>query len=168
MVSGGPVGAPFADDPSTDGPVVAILADDLIWATRLDRLVRDAGGRPLLLRSTAALERSLQHPGPALAGRPNGVVVDLTSRAYDGIDAVRRAASAGVPVVAVGQHDDREAREAARTAGAAEVFAYGRLFSAGPRVLGGWVAVLPSGSAGPVEPSAAPAAATHPGAEART
>jgi Xaa-Pro aminopeptidase/CheY-like chemotaxis protein len=121
-----------------DPRFVAILADDLIWATRLDRLVRDAGARPTGLRSLEALDATLAAPTP-----PAGVVVDLTSRTYPGLEAVRRATAAGVPVVAVGQHDDREGRAAARAAGASDVYAYGRLFASGPRVLGAWVRGLP-------------------------
>ncbi len=133
-----------------DGPFVAILADDLIWATRLDRLVRDAGARPGGLRSLEALDATL-----AAAALPAGVVVDLTSRGYPGLEAVRRAAAAGVPVVAVGQHDDREGRAAARAAGASDVYAYGRLFASGPRVLGAWVRNLPGqGAAAGIQPAA--------------
>ena len=121
-------------------PQVAIVADDLIWATRLERLVRDAGADPSLLRTAAALERAL-----AAGPRPDGVIVDLTSRAYDGVAAVARATAAGSSVVAVGQHDDRAAREAARAAGASEVYAYGRLFATGPAVIAGWVRGLDDG-----------------------
>lgn len=129
-----------------EGPLVAVLADDLIWATRLDRLVRDAGGRPLLVRTLDALDRVLdgdggQHPPQP----PAGVVVDLTGRTYDGIDAVRHAAARGAPVVAVGQHDDRLGRAAARSAGASAVHAYGRLVAAGPSVLGTWIGELSGG-----------------------
>lgn len=129
-----------------EGPLVAVLADDLIWATRLDRVVRDAGGRPLPVRTLDALDRVLAGDGGQ--GRsllPAGVVIDLTGRAYDGIDAVRLAAARGAPVVAVGQHDDRAGREAARSAGASEVHAYARLFAAGPKVLGAWIAGLSGG-----------------------
>ncbi len=128
----------------TSGPLVAILADDLIWATRLDRLVRDAGARAVLLRDLDSLDRRLVDA----TRRPAGLVVDLTSRAYDGLAAIRRAAEAGTAVVAVGQHDDRAGRQAARAAGASEVYAYGRLFASGPQVLGGWVGRLAARHAG--------------------
>jgi len=128
-----------------DGPSVAILADDLIWATRLDRLVRDAGARPATLRSLGALDVAL-----AAGTRPSGVIVDLTSRAYPGLEAIRRAAAAGVPVVAVGQHDDPAGRDAARAAGAADVYAYRRLFASGPRVMGAWVRGLAGARVSPV------------------
>ena len=68
--------------------------------------------------------------------------MDLTARAYDGIEAVRAATSAGVPVIAVGQHDDAEMRRAATDAGAARVYAYRALFEHGDRVLGAWIATL--------------------------
>ncbi len=148
-----------------DGPFVAILADDLMWATRLDRLVRDAGARPAGLRSLEALDATLAAPT-----RPAGVVVDLTSRTYQGLEAVHRASAAGVPVVAVGQHDDREGRAAARAAGASDVYAYGRLFASGPRVLGAWVRGLPGQA--PATPQAdtlgplAVAPGTRPGSDA--
>lgn len=116
------------------GPRVAILADDLIWATRLADLVRRAGGEPVPARSAAALEAAL----PEAAG----CVVDLTARAYDGVAALAAATRAGVPAVAVGQHDDAETRRAARGAGAARVFAYRALAEHGVRELGGWVAGL--------------------------
>jgi CheY-like chemotaxis protein len=128
----------------TGGPLVAILADDLLWATRLDRLVRDAGARAVLLRDLDSLDRRLAD----VACRPAGLVVDLTSRGYDGLAAIRRAAEAGTAVVAVGQHDDRAGRQAARAAGAADVYAYGRLFASGPQVLGGWVERLAAQRAG--------------------
>ena len=129
-----------------EGPLVAVLADDLVWATRLDRLVQDAGGRPLPVRTLDALDRVLDgNGGQGRSLPPAGVVVDLTGRTYDGIDAVRHAAARGAAVVAVGQHDDRAGREAARSAGASAVHAYGRLFAAGPRVLGTWIGELSGG-----------------------
>ncbi|HXG26448.1 MAG TPA: hypothetical protein VNL94_06310 [Candidatus Binatia bacterium] len=111
------------------GPRVLILADDLIWATRLADSVTAAGGQPERRRRLDDLA--------ARAGE--FVIVDLTARAYDGIAAVRAAAASGARVVAVGQHDDRALREAAIDAGAEKVFTYRALFEAGPRVLGRWL-----------------------------
>lgn len=115
-------------------PRIAILADDLIWATRLADGVRRAGGVPLPVRSTAGLADAL--PGAA------GCIVDLTARAYDGLDALRAVAAVGVPAIAVGQHDDTEVRRAATAAGASRVFAYRTLFEHGDRELGAWLATL--------------------------
>ena len=71
-----------------------------------------------------------------------GCIVDLTARAYDGIEAVSTARAAGVPAIAVGQHDDAEARRAATTAGASRVYAYRALFEHGDRVLAAWISTL--------------------------
>ena len=120
--------------PAATGPRVAVLADDLIWATRLADIVHRAGGEPVRLASAALLR--------AAVSTLDGCVVDLTARSYDGIACVVIAASAHVPTVAVGQHDDIDERRAARDAGAAKVFAYRALFEHGDRDLGGWVATL--------------------------
>jgi hypothetical protein len=117
-------------------PRIAILADDLIWATRLADGIRRTGAEPVPVRSSASLEG-------ALVGAA-GCVVDLTARGYDGLAALGTAAAAGVPAIAVGQHDDIELRRAARAAGAAHVFAYRALFEHGDRDLGAWVASLRS------------------------
>ena len=118
-------------------PRVAIVADDLIWATRLADVVRRAGGEALPVRSAASLLAALV--------AADGCLVDLTARAYDGLDALREATTAGVPSVAVGQHDDAAARRAARAAGAAKVYAYRTLFEHGDRELGAWIAGLAAG-----------------------
>jgi hypothetical protein len=121
--------------PDTDAAVagtrtVAILADDLIWSTRLADAIRAAGGQPKVLRRLADL----------LADDARHVIVDLTARAYDGVAAITIAAETGASVVAVGQHDDAPLRKAALDAGASRVFTYRALFEDGPRLLGRWLA----------------------------
>ena len=115
-------------------PRIAILADDLIWATRLADGVRRSGGLPVPVRSATGLAQSLE--GAA------GCIVDLTARAYDGVAALSAAGAAHVPAIAVGQHDDADARRAAKAAGASHVFAYRALFEHGDRDLGAWIATL--------------------------
>jgi hypothetical protein len=112
-------------------PRVIVLADDLIWATRLVDGIRRAGGVPVPARTAAAFEKAL--PGA------DGVLVDLTARAYDGLAALGAATDAGVPAIAVGQHDDAPLRAAARAAGATRVYAYRALFERGDRELGAWL-----------------------------
>jgi hypothetical protein len=114
---------------------VVILADDLIWATRLADLVRGAGALAVPARAPAGLEE-------ALSG-VDGVIVDLTARAYDGVAAVALATAAGRPVLAVGQHDDADLRRRAVEAGADRVHPYRRLFEDGPRQIGAWLAAIP-------------------------
>jgi DNA-binding NarL/FixJ family response regulator len=110
---------------------VLVLADDLIWSTRLIDQVRAAGADGAPIRTLAALNQAL----PAA----DAVVVDLTARAYDGIVAVRRAADAGRRVLAVGQHDDAALRKRALAAGADKVLAYRKLFDDGPATIASWL-----------------------------
>jgi DNA-binding response OmpR family regulator len=113
---------------------VVVLADDLIWATRLADLVRGAGAVAVPARTLGGLDASLSGS--------DAVIVDLTARAYDGIAAVTAAHAAGLPVLAVGQHDDAELRRRALAAGADRVHPYRRLFEDGPRQLARWLAAV--------------------------
>jgi DNA-binding response OmpR family regulator len=121
-------------------PIVAILGDDLIWASRLADAVTSAGGEPHRARRLADFEAAAGS-GAALA------IVDLTARAYDGVEAVRAAAAAGTRVIAVGQHDDLALRKRALAAGAERVLAYRKLFEDGPAVV---AALLAGGDGGAV------------------
>ena len=112
-------------------PRVVVLADDLIWATRLVDGIRRAGGDPVPARTEAAFASALDDA--------DGALVDLTARAYDGLAALDAASRAGVPAVAVGQHDDAPLRRAAKDAGATRVYAYRALFEHGDRELGAWL-----------------------------
>jgi DNA-binding NarL/FixJ family response regulator len=67
------------------------------------------------------------------------VIVDLTARAYDGVEAIAHAHRAGRPVLAVGQHDDAELRRRALAAGADRVQPYRVLFEDGPRQVARWL-----------------------------
>ena len=112
---------------------VAILADDLIWSTRLADAVTAAGAMPRRIRRLDDLEAGLGSEGDS------AVIIDLTARAYDGVEAVRVAHDAVSRVVAVGQHDDAATRRAALAAGAERVYAYRKLFEDGPRTLAAWL-----------------------------
>jgi DNA-binding response OmpR family regulator len=116
----------------TDKPSVAILADDLMWSTRLSRAVSDAGGMPLVIRDLPELAKVL--------GDVSYVIVDLTARAYEGVAAVEIAAHGQNHVLAVGQHDDAELRRRALEAGAEQVYPYRLLFERGPDTLAKWFA----------------------------
>jgi DNA-binding response OmpR family regulator len=118
-------------------PTVAVLADDLIWSTRLVAHLRRAGAEPVPVQTLDALRAALP--------KAEAVVVDLTALRYDGVEAVREAAAAGRRVIAVGQHDDTELRKRALTAGAERVYAYRKLFEDGPGTLGPWLTVAAAG-----------------------
>jgi DNA-binding NarL/FixJ family response regulator len=77
----------------------------------------------------------------------DAVIVDLSARAYDGVDAVRRASQAGRRVLAVGQHDDAALRRRALDAGAERVHPYRKLFEDGPQTLARWLAAGAAGAA---------------------
>lgn len=113
---------------------IVVLADDLIWSTRLVAQLRAAGAEPDAVRDATAF-------AGALAGA-DGAVVDLTARAYDGTAALGTARDRGIPVIAVAQHDDAPLRHAARAAGATRVFAYRALFERGPAELERWLVTL--------------------------
>lgn len=107
-----------------------ILADDLIWSTRLAEAVSAAGGVPVRIRRLEDLFAGLADARHA--------IVDLTARAYDPLRAVAEA-GARARVIAVGQHDDVATRKAAIAAGAERVYAYRKLFEDGPAVIRAWL-----------------------------
>jgi DNA-binding NarL/FixJ family response regulator len=137
---------------------VVVLADDLIWATRLVGQLRTIGAEPIRVGSADAFAAAIAGlPADASGARPGHAVVDLTARSYDGLAALRLAVAAGFHVLCVGQHDEHDERRAARAAGAERVLAYRQLFENGHAVLAEWLGVpapavgslrVPSGSAG--------------------
>jgi DNA-binding response OmpR family regulator len=127
---------------TADVPVrLLVLADDLIWSTRLVAQAREAGADASPVRTADAFVRDLPSAQAA--------IVDLTSRAYDGLAAIAAARDAGVPVLAVGQHDDHVLRRDALSVGADRVLAYRKLFDDGPATIARWLAAakLRAGSA---------------------
>ncbi|MEO5940694.1 MAG: hypothetical protein ABIZ72_06930 [Candidatus Limnocylindrales bacterium] len=112
---------------------VLVLADDLIWSTRLVGHVRSAGAAAVAVRSADAFQAALADP------TTRGAIVDLTSRAYDGLAAIAAARDAGVAILAVGQHDDHVLRRDALAVGADRVLAYRKLFEDGPATIARWL-----------------------------
>ena len=121
--------------PSPAAGTVAVLADDLIWATRLAGQLRTLGAIPIRAASTEAFAAIVA------AGAVSRAIVDLTARAYDGVAMTRSATDAGLRVLCVGQHDDRDLRMAALAAGAERVFSYRKLFEDGHAALAAWLGV---------------------------
>lgn len=140
-------GEPVLDEPA--GEPVIVLADDLVWATRLVGQLETLGARPVRCRTADAFEAALA------AGTARRSIVDLTARAYDGVAATGRAAAGGLRVICVGQHDDGALRAAARAAGAERVYAYRALFEGGHAALAAWLGVpVPAPGSRDVPPSA--------------
>jgi DNA-binding response OmpR family regulator len=126
-----------------------VLADDLIWSTRLVAQAREAGAEARSVRSADAFAREL----PSM----EAAIVDLTSRTYDGLAAIAAARDARVPVLAVGQHDDHVLRRDALSVGADRVLAYRKFFDDGPATIARWLAA----SVAPVAPAEPEQAATR-------
>lgn len=115
--------------PSLEAATVIVVADDLIWSSRLRDAVSRAGARAVVARGDV---RTLD--------RAALVIVDLTGRGYDGAEAVAAAAQTGANVIAVGQHEDVALRKRALAAGAKRVYSYNKLFTDGPAVIASWLA----------------------------
>lgn len=113
------------------GPRVVVLADDLIWQTRLASVLEALGAHVDRTRTAADFETAIVGAGFA--------IVDLTARAYEPVLSIQRARAAGLRVLGVGQHDDIAQRKAALDAGAERVFAYRKLFEDGPATLQAWL-----------------------------
>jgi DNA-binding NarL/FixJ family response regulator len=96
--------------------------------------VRTTGAEPIATRTLAALD-------VAIGAGVDRAIVDLTARAYDGVEAIEAAVAAGAAVLAVGQHDDVDLRRRALAAGADRFVPYRLLAEAsGPRVVARWSA----------------------------
>jgi CheY-like chemotaxis protein len=108
---------------------IAVVAEDLIWSTRLATAVERAGAVAVRLGPFAPLP-----PEPC-----QGAVVDLAMRAVDGVGVVARLHAAGLPVMAVADHDDVPLRKRALAAGADRVLAYRKLFEDGPAAIAAWL-----------------------------
>ncbi len=111
---------------------VVVLAQDLIWSDRLARAVEACGALPIQAAARASFDAALSDAAFA--------IIDLTARAYDPMAAIARAHAAGVPVLAVGQHDDVAERKRALAEGADRVLAYRKLFEDGPATIAAWMA----------------------------
>lgn len=126
-------------------PRVVIVADDLIWATRLETIVRTAGGEPIVAGTPVRLERGL--PGADAA------LVDLGTRTMDPFEAIAAARLARLAIVAVGPHEDLVARKRALADGASRVYAYRKLYDDGPRTIAAWLGLpAPALASEPGEP----------------
>jgi DNA-binding response OmpR family regulator len=139
---------PDAIDPSeeTTGGLVAVVADDLIWASRLVAAVQRAGVTPVRMGSDQELELALEavmleepDPNDPDPRRIVGAIVDLFGHRYDGVEAVKAVHGVGLPVIAVAQHDDQETRGLALDAGALRVFSYNKFFEDGPSLVRRWL-----------------------------
>jgi DNA-binding response OmpR family regulator len=118
--------------PTTTASVL-VVGDDLLWATRLASQAGRAGATARIVRDVAALEASVSEAPPRI------VIVDLASRAFDGVAAIESAARYGLAVIAVAQHEDHALRKRALAVGARRVYAYGKMHADGVEILHEWL-----------------------------
>jgi phage terminase large subunit-like protein len=128
-------------------PRLLVLADDLIWSTRLEGQGRTLGATVQRFTTPAPLIAALAaHP----AAPTDLVAIDATARAYDAETAVRAVAATGARVLALVQHDDPEGRASLIAAGAVRAMPYRALFERGHAILAGLLDL-------PVPPATSPA-----------
>jgi hypothetical protein len=113
------------------GRRVGLVAEDLIWATRLGRAIEDGGGIAVPIRRSPSLARSVADL--------DALVVDLGGRDGAPLAAIEAAHEVGTPTLAVGPHDDVALRDSARAAGAARVLAYRAVHASGAATVGAWL-----------------------------
>ena len=128
-------------------PRLLVLADDLIWSTRLEGQGRTLGATVQRFTATEPLIA-------ALAAEPatpaDLVAIDATARGYDAEAAVRAVTATGARVLALVQHDDPEGRASLIAAGAVRAMPYRALFERGHAILAGLLDL-------PVPPATSPA-----------
>jgi hypothetical protein len=112
-------------------PHLYILADDLIWATRLAGQGRTLGARVVTLNGISDLEALVAR---GVLGGSDLIAIDTTARGFDPAAAVRAAASVG-RTLALAQHDDPALRATLLEAGALRVMPYRALFERGHAIL---------------------------------
>ena len=135
-------------------PRLLVLADDLIWATRLEGQGRTLGADVQRFTTPAALVAALTaHP----ATPTDLVAIDATARTYDAEAAIRAVTATGARVLALVQHDDPEGRASLIAAGAVRALPYRALFERGHAILAGLLDL-------PVPPATSPATPTGEGA----
>jgi DNA-binding response OmpR family regulator len=126
---------------------VVVLADDLMWSTRITEAVRRAGGSAVQLGSDEELAIALEAYELGDRQSISGAIVDLAARRFDGVAAIERVSGARLPVIAVAEHDDQLTRKRALKAGATRVFSYRKFFEDGTRLVEGWLSASAPGGA---------------------
>lgn len=127
------------DDRSLTTTVV-VVADDLMWSSRLAEAVRRAGGTPVVLSTDPELAVALEAQDVGETQSLSGAIVDMAARRLDPVAVIERVTAARLPVIAVAQHDDQLTRRRAQAAGASRVFSYQKFFTDGTQLVDRWLA----------------------------
>jgi hypothetical protein len=128
---------------------IALVADDLIWASRLTDAVRRAGAEPRRVSPAAVLagdggdlDNGGHDPQARVAARPasategcDGAIVDTALMTAD-------------PMVVIAALHDLGLRKRALAAGAGKVLAYRKLHDDGPATIAAWIESRPTQTRG--------------------
>lgn len=114
-----------SDTTTMSAPRVVLLSDDLMFGSKVERMIRDAGAQPVL----AAGPDAVRDAGDTTAL----LVVDLVTDAFDGIAAI---GDAGVKTLAYYAHTDDDVRRAALEAGCDRVVPRSRMMREGSLLIG--------------------------------
>lgn len=106
-------------------PRVVLLTDDLMFGSKVEQMIRDAGARPVLAANPTAARDARD--------TTDLLVVDLVTDAFDGIAEIGEA---GVKTLAYYAHTDDDVRQAALAAGCDQVVPRSRMMREGPRLIG--------------------------------
>lgn len=95
-------------------PAIVVADDDLLFSARIASALETLGYHPIVVRTLDAF-------ADALAKAPAAAILNLASRQFDAIDAIRRAKAAaavrGIPLLGFCGHADIPRQTAARTVG---------------------------------------------------
>lgn len=103
---------------------VVLLTDDLLFGSKVEKMIREAGAEPVLVATPEAARAT----GPA-AGL---LVVDLVTDAFDGIATI---GCADTKTLAYYAHTDDDVRRAALAAGCDQVVPRSRMMREGSRLI---------------------------------
>jgi CheY-like chemotaxis protein len=123
---------------------VVVVADDLMWSSRLVEAVRRAGATPVVLMTDTELAVALEAQDVGETPSLSGAVVDMATRRMDPVRAIAQVVAARLPVIAVAQHDDQLTRRRATAAGASRVFSYNKFFTDGTLLVERWLTAASS------------------------
>jgi len=116
----------------TQGLVIVVADDDLLFSTRIASAVSACGHHAHLVRTADALRE-------ALRTRPAAVILNLASSRLEAVSAIREARmdplSRAVPLLGFCGHADTPRRAAALQAGCNRVVTNGEISSRLPRLL---------------------------------
>ena len=111
-------------------PLVVALEPDLFFSVRIAQVVRDGGGRAMIVEDGQALWDAIEH-------WPELILIDLSAPGWE--EPVRRAKNLphtkSIPIVAFGSHVDTETLRAARIAGCDHAWARSRFMSELPEMV---------------------------------